>query len=265
MVDAGQVVLVDVMGDDAAIVEAARQSYTKGTKSPDRDLIRYMLRHHHGTPFEAVVFKLQVRCPIFTARQLMRHRISSVSEMSARYSEMQDDFYEGTLRRQSSVNKQGSDDWDGGEQERLDLESEIAKHNQDTYQLYQRQLKAGVAKEIARSVLPVSVFTQFQWTLNLRSLMNFCGLRSDSHAQQEIRVISDQLVAIATTVCPLAIEAWNDYDSLRGAVTLSRLELLALAQGLRCGEIPELDSLNKRECLEWQEKVAVLLRGHKEH
>lgn len=226
----GFVVLVDYMGNDDAIVQAARVSYGKGTKSvrDDRGLIRYLLRHRHTTPFEMVEFKFLVRLPIFVARQWVRHRTASLNEVSARYSVLEEEYevpLPEEVRYQSTVNRQGR----GGplpadvvERFRSDLE----RVSQDAYRVYEQALKDGVARETARLVLPVAYYTQWYWKINLHNLFHFLSLRLDPHAQEEIRLYAAELDRIARTVCPIAFEAFDDYQL--GGLSLSRREQRAV-------------------------------------
>lgn len=226
----GYVVLVDYMGNDDAIVQAARVSYGKGTKTvrDDRGLIRYLLRHRHTTPFEMVEFKFLVRLPIFVARQWVRHRTASLNEVSARYSVLEEEYevpLPEEVRRQSTLNRQGR----GGplpaevvERFRSDLE----RISQDAYRVYHRALEEGVARETARLVLPVSYYTQWYWKTNLHNLFHFLSLRLDPHAQEEIRLYAAELDRLARTVCPVAFEAFDDYQ-LSG-LTLSHREQRAV-------------------------------------
>lgn len=226
----GYVVLVDYMGNDDAIVQAARVSYGKGTKTvrDDRGLIRYLLRHRHTTPFEMVEFKFLVRLPIFVARQWVRHRTASVNEVSARYSVLEEEYevpLPDEVRRQSALNRQGR----GGplpadvvERFRSDLE----RISQEAYSAYHRALEEGVARETARLVLPVSYYTQWYWKISLHNLFHFLSLRLDPHAQEEIRLYAAELDRIARTVCPAAFEAFDDYQV--AGVSLSRREQRAV-------------------------------------
>ncbi len=211
--DKGFVRLIDVMGDDAAIVQAARVSYGSGTKKvlEDRGLIRYLLRHAHTTPFEMVEFKFHVKLPIFVARQWIRHRTANVNEYSGRYSEMKDEFYTpnpNDIRPQSVLNKQGR-----SEETLPDGMAEQAanafKAGQDeAYAQYQEFLEQGIAREIARINLPVSNYTEWYWKIDLHNLFHFLRLRIDSHAQYEIRVFAE---AIAELVKPFVPHAWEAF------------------------------------------------------
>ena len=213
--DKGFVRLVDSMGGDDAIVQAARVSYGKGTNkvSQDRGLIRYLMRHRHTTPFEMVEFKFHCKMPIFVARQWVRHRTASINEYSLRYSEARDEFYYPDpehIQFQSVLNKQGR---------RGEVPAELKQKVQDyfkeisekSFAMYSELNEAGVSRELARAVLPVNLYTEWYWKNDLHNLLHFIGLRSDSHAQYEIRVFSDAMAKSVKVVAPFAWEAYQDY------------------------------------------------------
>jgi thymidylate synthase (FAD) len=244
----GFVVLVDYMGNDSAIVQAARVSYGKGTKSvrDDRGLIRYLMRHRHTTPFEMVEYKFLVRLPIFVARQWIRHRAVSVNEASLRYS-IANDEYEvpppDEIRHQSTRNRQGRGD---------PLPSEVVERFRsdldaiwrDAYLAYTRALEAGVARETARLLLPVAYYTEWYWKINLHNLFHFLSLRLDPHAQEEIRLYAAELARIARVVCPVAFEAFDEFQ-IEG-ISLGRRErraMRALLEGRTPSEACELAGL----------------------
>jgi len=213
--DKGFVRLVDSMGGDDAIVQAARVSYGQGTSkvSQDRGLIRYLMRHRHTTPFEMVEFKFHCKMPIFVARQWVRHRTANINEYSLRYSEARDEFYfpdPEHIQFQSALNKQGR----SGEvplelkQKVLDYFKEISERS---FTMYQELNEEGIARELARSLLPVNIYTEWYWKNDLHNLLHFIGLRSDSHAQYEIRVYSDAMAVSVKAVAPFAWEAYQDY------------------------------------------------------
>ncbi len=239
VLDQGFVRVVDYMGDDAAVVQAARVSYGEGTKSvsDDRGLIRYLLRHRHTTPFEMCELKLHVRVPMDAWRQWIRHRTASTNETSTRYSIAIDAAQRTAAdawRRQASSNRQGSEgtfDDDAG-RELSRQEAELQEHARA---VYQERLDRGVAREQARKDLPLCTYTEAYWKVDLHNLLHFLSLRMDAHAQQEIRdyatVIGEQIVA---RWVPLVWEAFQDYRF--GAHALSRLEweiLAALGRGTR--------------------------------
>jgi len=232
--DKGFVRLVDSMGGDDAIVQAARVSYGQGTSkvSQDRGLIRYLMRHRHTTPFEMVEFKFHCKMPIFVARQWVRHRTANINEYSLRYSEARDEFYfpdPEHIQFQSALNKQGR----AGEvptelkQKVLDSFHEISERS---FALYQELNEAGIARELARSLLPVNIYTEWYWKNDLHNLLHFIGLRSDSHAQYEIRVFSDAMAESVKKVAPFAWEAYQDYV-VKG-MRFSRVEQSLLEKSL---------------------------------
>ncbi len=211
VLDNGFIRLVDFFGGDKAVVDAARVSFGSSAKDEkrDRQLIRYLLENSHMSPFEHSVFQFHIKCPIFVARQWMRHRWCSYNEISARYTEVKDEFYvPEKFRLQDKSNRQGS-----LESENLDhqkLQKEYRECLQNSLNCYKKLLAAGVAREMARMVLPVSQYTQFYWTVNLRSLMNFIVLRADYHAQKEIRVYGDAAAKIFAEKMPQTWDAFNE-------------------------------------------------------
>jgi thymidylate synthase (FAD) len=271
----------DTKTADYAIVQAARVSYGAGTKTltEDRDLIRYLLRHAHTTPFEMVEFKFHCKMPIFVARQWIRHRTASVNEVSGRYSVVKDEFYMPQVKSicaQSPLNKQGRADEPLNTVAVYDFQEDCAGIAQDAYGAYTRNLGDGIARELARINLPLSLYTEWYWKIDLHNLLHFLALRCDSHAQYEIRVFADAMLELITPIVPLTIEAWNDYHPLRGGMRLSRLEVDALRkmleQGIGSGYTAsqgpgylEVESSNARERKEWLDKLTtrfgVTVRG----
>lgn len=259
--DKGFVRLIDVMGDDAAIVQAARVSYGSGTKKvhEDRGLIRYLMRHLHTTPFEMVEFKFHVKLPIFVARQWIRHRTANVNEYSGRYSEMKDEFYvpdPDQVRAQSAMNKQGRADtaFDADEAEKI--RTSMQQTQEMLYGQYQDLLSTDLAREIARINLPVSNYTEWYWKTDLHNLFHFLRLRIDPHAQYEIRVFGEAMAEIVKAAVPLAYEAFEDY--ILHARRFSRLELEALRSMLTTlPTVEELESrgLSGREAREFLDKM----------
>jgi thymidylate synthase (FAD) len=255
--DHGLVALIDVMprmaplgkGADYAIVQAARVSYGEGTKkvNEDKGLIRYLARHRHSTPFEMVEFKFHHVMPIFIARQWVRHRTANINEYSARYSIVQDRFYHPSLenvRKQSTSNRQGGEEPidNATAQEFLAYLDKV----EESYAEYQRLMDKGVAREIARIGLPVNVYTEWYWKIDLHNLFHFLSLRMDAHAQQEIRDYATAMYALVQPIVPIAAEAFLDYNF--GSIHLTRLEIEAIKSG------QPLASENKRETAEWEEK-----------
>lgn len=233
VLDHGFVRVVDYMGDDAAICQAARVSYGKGTKSVQNDagLIRYLMRHWHSTPFEMCEVKLHVKLPIFVARQWIRHRTANVNEYSARYSILDREFYipePDALAAQSAVNNQGRGDvLEGREAERvLEILKSDANRAYDHYeQMISTEGQQGLARELARMNLPANIYTQWYWKVDLHNLLHFLRLRADSHAQYEIRVYADAIGAMVKDWVPAAWGAFEDYRM--GGISLSR-------QGVDC-------------------------------
>ena len=213
--DKGFVRLVDSMGGDDAIVQAARVSYGQGTSkvSQDRGLIRYLMRHRHTTPFEMVEFKFHCKMPIFVARQWVRHRTANINEYSLRYSEARDEFYypePKNIQFQSALNKQGRSGEVPPELKQKVLDY-FKENSERSFTMYQDLNEAGVARELIRSLLPVNIYTEWYWKNDLHNLLHFIGLRSDSHAQYEIRVFSDAMAHYVKEKAPFAWEAYQDY------------------------------------------------------
>jgi len=297
ILDHGFVALVDVMGVDASIVQSARVSYGKGTKTvrSDKALISYLMRHAHTTPFEMVEFKFLMRIPLFIARQVIRHRTASVNEYSARYSEVPDRFFVpslGAISAQDTVNRQGRSDLlrelaaeladpvltapDGSTITRAEIEvpanqirfaqklgfedalpseayvmlaerlldkfperkakheaiqAEFRENNRRCYALYREQLAGGVAREIARCVLPLTMYTEWYWKIDLHNLFHFLRLRMDAHAQYEVRALAE---AMATFVKPHVPFAWEGFynDRVQGTfLSLQEREVLRPRDG----------------------------------
>jgi thymidylate synthase (FAD) len=209
VLDKGFLRLADFMGGDGSVVEAARVSMGQASKGAERDraLIAYLLEHGHHSPFEHSVFKFHVKCPIFVMRQWIRHRMASYNEISARYAEAQDEFYlPEEWRAQDRTNRQGSLPERGLDHEALTraLEAQV----RSAYGVYRELLCAGAAREMARMVLPVNLYTQFYWTVNCRSLMNFVGLRADAHAQAETRRYAEAACGVFAEKMPWSYEAF---------------------------------------------------------
>ena len=226
----GFVALVDYMGNDGAIVQAARVSYGRGTRTvrDDRGLIRYLMRHRHTTPFEMVQYKFLVRLPIFVARQFIRHRMASTNEFSSRYSIMSDEFEippPEEVRHQSARNRQGRGDPLPAEVVES-FRSDLERVSKDAYAAYSRALDSGVARETARLLLPVAYYTQWYWKTDLWNLFHFLSLRLDPHAQEEIRLYAAEMAKIAKVVCPIAFEAFDEFE-LAG-MNLGRREQVAI-------------------------------------
>ncbi len=212
VLDKGFIALIDFVGGDKMVVRAARISYGKELKGPDQDkkLISYMMRHKHGTPFEHSLFIFHVKAPIFVARQWFRHRIGSFNEISGRYVDYKDEFYiPSKLRVPDPENKQGS--LEGDIQNERELIEEYVEIIKKSYEVYTKLLKSGVAREIARCVLPLSLYTQFYWSVNPRSLMNFINLRVSHDAQWEIRQYAERVTFFFKDMMPWTFSAFVKY------------------------------------------------------
>ncbi|MEY1556186.1 FAD-dependent thymidylate synthase [Yoonia sp. R2331] len=262
VLDHGFVRVIDYMGDDAAICQAARVSYGKGTKSVSNDtgLIRYLMRHWHSTPFEMCEVKLHVKLPVFVARQWIRHRTANVNEYSARYSILDREFYipePDKLAAQSVVNNQGRGEALSGEEAARVLRY-LKDDSAQAYDHYEEMIsdegQQGLARELARMNLPANIYTQWYWKVDLHNLFHFLRLRADAHAQYEIRVYADAICNIVADWVPAAYAAFEDYR-LGGAV-LSEKGLQCLRRML-AGEAvtQETSGMSKGE---WREFEALL-------
>jgi thymidylate synthase (FAD) len=299
VLDKGFIRVIDYLGDDSAIVQAARVSYGAGTKkiSDDRNLIRYLMRHRHSTPFEMCEIKLHVKMPIFVARQWIRHRTANVNEYSARYSILEKEFYTPDLKYlkmlleerragraqsdlfsgarlrvvpseiagQAQTNRQGRDDRLTAKEAEEAIKT-IRDHSFRAYAKYIRLLneetsrkkaavdKEGIARELARMVLPTNYYTQWYWKIDLHNLLHFISLRADSHAQYEIRVYAEEVCKIVAKWVPITYEAFMDYRM--GGAQLSA-KMLTVIRRMIAGETvtPDASGLSKRE---WTELMAIL-------
>ena len=245
ILDHGFIRVVDYMGNDTSIVQAARVSYGKGTKkvSTDAGLIKYLMRHWHSTPFEMCEIKYHVKLPIFIARQWIRHRTANVNEYSARYSILDKEFYlpkTENLAAQSQSNRQGRGDVLQGEQAKkvLDLLKNDAEQTYNNYEMMLNERydgsvinekEVGLARELARMNLTLNTYTQWYWKTDLLNLMNFLRLRADHHAQYEIRTYADAMLETLKKWVPITYEAFMDYRvggtevSARGKIILQKL------------------------------------------
>jgi thymidylate synthase (FAD) len=231
VLDHGFVRLVDYLGGDARIVAAARVSYGEGTKTvrEDRALIDYLLRHAHTSPFEQVVLTFHVKMPIFVARQWLRHRTARLNEISGRYSVMRDEFYvprDGEVRFQSELNKQGSSGEAVPAVLQQQVQQELAAGQAESYRAYEGLLEQGVARELARINLPLALYTEMYWQVDLHNLFHFLRLRMDDHAQYEIRVYGEAIARCAQAVAPLAYAAFEEHVLHGRRLSASELELL---------------------------------------
>ena len=270
VLDRGFVRVIDYMGDDAAIVQAARVSYGKGTKkiSDDAGLINYLLRHRHTTPFEMCEIKYHIKVPIFIARQWIRHRTANVNEYSARYSVLDREFYipsADQLASQSTQNHQGRGNLLEGEEARrvLEILKEDATRNYDHYieMLNENEegniideSKSGLARELARMNLTLNMYTQWYWKIDLHNLLHFLSLRADAHAQYEIRVYADVMLETVKRWVPIVHNAFMQYRV--GGVGLSAAALAVVKKLLAGESVSQEDSgMSKRE---WRELMATL-------
>ena len=261
VLDHGFIRVIDYMGDDSAIVQAARVSYGAGTKHVQNDdgLIRYLMRHWHSTPFEMCEIKLHVKLPVFVARQWIRHRTANVNEYSARYSILDREFYipaPDQLAAQSTVNNQGRGEVLTGEEAArvLDLLKSDANRAYDHYEaMLSQEGQQGLARELARMNLPANIYTQWYWKVDLHNLFHFLRLRADPHAQYEIRVYAEAIAACVKDWVPLAYGAFEDYRM--GGVTLSGKAIAVLKRRL-AGEAvtQEASGMSKGE---WREFLEV--------
>ena len=262
VLDHGFIRVIDYMGDDAAICQAARVSYGKGTKSVQNDegLIRYLMRHWHSTPFEMCELKLHVKLPVFVARQWIRHRTANVNEYSARYSILDREFYipaPDDLAAQSVINNQGRGDVLEGEEAARVLEI-LKSDSTRAYDHYEAMIsqdgQAGLARELARMNLPANIYTQWYWKVDLHNLFHFLRLRADAHAQYEIRVYAEAMCKVVADWVPFAYRAFEDYRL--GAMTLSAQMVDCLRRMLAGEEVTqETSGLSARE---WREFEGVI-------
>lgn len=249
VLDHGHVTLVDFMGTDSSIVQAARVSYGPGTKSvsEDKQLIRYMMRHKHTSVFEQVVFKFHVKAPIFVFRQWHRHRTLSLNELSARYSVMKDECYIPApehICSQSNTNKQGRGN-QLTEHQAEEIRGRLLTGQEEAFTDYQQFINVGLARELARLNLPVSTYSEMYFTQNLHNLFHFLKLRMDAHAQYEIRVYANAIYELIKPIVPISCEAFEDY--VLNAVTFSKEEISLLQAFLNKEEIKETLKLSKEE------------------
>ncbi|MBA8758362.1 FAD-dependent thymidylate synthase [Wolbachia pipientis] len=258
VLDHGFIRVMDYMGSDSAIVQAARVSYGKGTKqiSQDEALIKYLMRHHHTTPFEMCEIKFHVKLPIFVARQWIRHRTANVNEYSARYSILDNEFYTPKpeqVAKQSDNNKQG-----GGEAFDPDTSKEIidslTNDSNLVYSHYEKFIEQGLAREIARTNLMLNYYTQFYWKIDLHNLLHFLKLRADKHAQYEIRVYAEVMLDIIKKWVPLAYNAFVEYCLESACISRTGLEIIRkLIKGENVTR--EESNIGKRE---WGELMSIL-------
>ncbi len=264
VLDHGFVRVIDYMGDDAAICQAARVSYGTGTKSVTNDegLIRYLMRHWHSTPFEMCEIKLHVKLPVFVARQWIRHRTANVNEYSARYSILDREFYipaREHIAAQSTVNNQGRGELLSDEEAAkvLEILKADSARSYDNYEAMMSQDgQAGLARELARMNLPANIYTQWYWKVDLHNLFHFLRLRADPHAQYEIRVYAEAIAAVVADWVPAAYGAFEDYRM--GGASLSATALDCVRRMVKGEQVTQENSgMSKGEWREFEE----VLRG----
>lgn len=251
------------MGGDERIVQAARVSYGAGTKTvrQDRALIDYLLRNRHTSPFEQVILTFHLKMPIFVARQWLRHRTARLNEISGRYSVMRDEFYvpePAWVRLQSDINRQGGSSEGVAPELAAEITGALRQGQQEAYGAYEALLEDGVARELARVNLPVSLYTEMYWQIDLNNLFHFLRLRMDWHAQYEIRVYGDAMAEIVRAVAPLAYEAFEEH--ILHGVQLSRSELALLMEALDAEELGSLidgSGLGKSQRVELRKKLGL--------
>jgi thymidylate synthase (FAD) len=258
VLDKGFIRVIDYMGDDSSIVQSARVSYGKGTKtiSQDKGLINYLMRHSHTTPFEMCEIKFHIKLPIFVARQWIRHRTANVNEYSARYSIVNDEFYfpdHKNIAYQSDLNAQGR----GEELSKTKAEEFISKLENNVsrcYEDYQTFLDEGISRELSRITLPLNCYTEWYWKIDLHNLLHFLKLRADSHSQYEIREYAKKIEDIVKDWVPLTYEAFEEY--VKHSFTLSKKGLDFIRKNLN-KEVkdPEEFGIGKREAKEIMEAI----------
>ena len=272
VLDKGFIRVIDYMGDDSAIVQAARVSYGKGTKqtNQDRGLIQYLMRHRHTTPFEMCDIKFHIKLPIFIARQWIRHRTASVNEYSARYSIMNNEFYiprPEDMAMQSKSNKQGRDNILSPEESEKLLRL-LVEDSQSCYDHYQEMINEDVqgntinednpslARELARMNLTLNFYTEWYWKINLHNLFHFLALRADPHAQYEIRVYAEAMLDIVKEWVPFAYEAFMEYKVNSASFSGNGVKAIkAMLQGEKV--TAETSGMSKREWLEFAATLGI--------
>jgi thymidylate synthase (FAD) len=260
----GFVRLVDWIGSDSRVVQAARVSYGKGTKTirEDSGLIDYLMRHRHTSPFEMVSFTFHIKLPLFVFAQLVRHRTASLNAKSARYSVMEDEFYiPEEFRLQSMENKQGSDSVLSEETNQFAINS-LINFCDETYGDYEYLIQMGVAREQARMILPQNLYTEVYWTQNLHNLLHLLKLRLDPHAQQEIREYAEAIHEIITPIVPMSLDSWEKH--VLDSVSLSKDEvdiLIRAAKGdsLEDAMVSHAEHMSKGYAREVREKISKLI------
>ena len=258
VLDHGFIRVIDYMGNDSSIVQAARVSYGEGTKKSrdDRALIRYLMRHWHSTPFEMCEIKLHVKLPVFVARQWIRHRTANVNEYSARYSILDKEFYipeKQNLASQSNTNNQGrGEPIEDKEAQKIikTLETDSLRCYENYEEMLSDKGQKGLARELARMNLPMNIYTQWYWKTDLHNLFNFLRLRNDEHAQFEIREYAEKICQITKSWVPLAYEAFEEYQLHSQQLSASGLSSLKrILDGDNVSQ--ETSEMSKREWVDF--------------
>ncbi len=254
----GFVKLLDIMGDDEEVENAARISYGQGTRktSQTRNLIRYLMRHEHTSPFEMCEVKFHMKLPIFVMRQIVRHRTANLNEYSGRYSIMSNDFYvphDDDIQKQSKQNNQGR-----GEdiEEKGLVKYEFNRIYDNASWAYKNLLDLDLARELSRAVLPVGNYTEVIWKIDLHNFFKFCKLRMDEHAQKEVRDYADAMYAMVKPKFPLCCEAFEDYQ--QNAVSFSQREMNIIRDNLNGSWVMAKYGLSERESTEFLEKLKTI-------
>ena len=257
VLDHGFVRVIDYMGNDSSIVQAARVSYGAGTKqvNEDRGLINYLMRHGHTTPFEMCEIKLHVKLPIFVMRHWVRHRTANINEYSARYSVLSNEFYIPELSKiagQSKTNKQGRSDDQMSQDAKSEIVSTLSEFSKKAYEKYFHMLNdLGLTRELARTILPVNVYTEMYWKIDLHNLFHFLRLRADCHAQYEIQCYANAILEIVKSWVPFAYDAFINYRKNSINVSKKCIELnKRMMQGEKISQ--ETSGLSKGE---WREFI----------
>lgn len=259
VLDKGFVRLVDYLGGDQRIVQAARVSYGEGTKSyrEDAALIDYLWRHEHTSPFEQVILTFHVKLPIFVARQWIRHRTARVNEISGRYSIMRDEFFipeSEALAPQSEDNKQGRADIPFDAQTASQMQDILKEGARLSYERYRQLLDLGLAREVARIALPLSLYTEWYWQIDLHNLFRFLVLRLDPHAQREIREYAKVMLEMARAVAPAATASFEQHTLQGVRFSGPEMEELRRRLGMKDGAAGEI-ALSKKELERFEEKL----------
>ncbi len=257
VLDHGFVRVIDYMGNDSSIVQAARVSYGAGTKqvNEDRGLINYLMRHGHTTPFEMCEIKLHVKLPIFVMRHWVRHRTANINEYSARYSVLSREFYIPELSKiasQSKTNKQGRSDDQMNQAAKTEIVDTLSEFSEKAYEKYSHMLDdLGLTRELARTILPVNVYTEMYWKIDLHNLFHFLRLRADSHAQYEIQCYANVILEIVRSWVPFAYDAFINYRKNSVSVSKKCIELnKQMLKGEKISQ--EMSGLSKGE---WREFI----------